>query len=674
MLIFDQLKKNDPQLRFLAALILCGLFILLAGLWWVQIVSRRDYQANLETQSFRTVRIPAVRGQIQDRNGAVLAENVPVYNLSLYLEDLRKPFDAAYLAGLRRARVEAANALAQEERRLGRSLSKVERRKFSVSLQTRRNLGREARYEVVSNLVAELGKRMQVPITLDPDSFERHYLARRALPFPVIENITPLQIAKFQEQCAGLTGLDIDTQSTRYYPGNHTAAHVLGYLRRDNDSREGEEAFFSYRLPDFRGVVGIEAGYDKQLRGMAGAKSVLVNNMGYRQTENIWSPASPGKNVVLTIDLAIQHACEVALRKAEGAATRGAAVVMDVITGDILAMASSPSYDPNDFVRGMRREEWDRLTDPTLRPQLNRATQENYAPGSIFKPIVGLAALEAGLDPNQLFRVEPDPAKTNKGCIFVGREKKEDTAPPGDYNFRRALKLSSNSYFITNGIRAGVANIIRLGERLHLGERTGLPTRQEVSGYFPDQEQVSSGAWRDGHTANLCIGQGTIDVTPLQMTVMTSALANGGTVLWPRLVDRLECPDPTLGEAPVVFPKGRVRDRLDVRTSSLRAVHEAMLADVEDPDGTGRDAAVPGLRICGKTGTAQKQNQQNRTIDHITWFSSFAPYGSPKYAVVVMVESGVSGGKTCAPVAKEIYTALLDRERRIANRTVARTR
>ena len=662
MFVIDQLKKNDPQLRFLAVLITGGFAVLLAGLWWVQIVSARDYQANLETQSFRTVRIPAVRGKIQDRHRAVLAENVPTYNISLYLEELRKPFDAAYFARLAEARKAAQQALEAEERKLGRALTKTERNNFVVGTQARARIRQQARYETASNVVAEVSQRLQQPISLDSELFERHYQTRLALPFPVLQKLEPAQIARFQEQFTRRVGMDIETQSTRFYPGDTAAAHVLGYLRRDDDSKEGEESFFSYRLPDFRGVVGIEAGFDKELRGVAGAKSVLVNNVGYRQTENVWTPAAPGTNMVLTIDLVVQRAAEAALQTAAGPLTRGAAVVMDVHTGDILAMASSPAYDPNDFVRGMSRDEWARLHDPKLRPQINRATQENYAPGSIFKPLIGLAALEAGLDPKETIQ--------NPGYIMVGRRNIDDLAPAGIYDFRRALSLSSNTYFITNGIKAGIENIVRLGQRLHLGERTGMPTRQEVGGIFPNLSRVASG-WHEGDTANLCIGQGAISVTPLQMAVMTCALANGGTVLWPRIIDRLESPDPTSDQPPFVLPKGRVRDKLDVRQSSIQVVQDAMLADVEDPGGTGKDAAVPGFKICGKTGTAQVKNEQNQKVDVTTWFTSFAPYGKPRYAVLVMVESGASGGKTCAPVARKIYLALLDQERR-ANGSLAR--
>lgn len=645
MLIFDQLKRNDSRLRWLTLGVAAGMFVLLAGLWWVQIVSAPEYRRHLETQSFRTVRIPAVRGRILDRNGIALAENRPSYSLNLYLEDLRDQFKAEY-ARLRPVKV-TTNDLPFWKRWLG--INAVSTQRVRLTKEQVEALTWQARYLVVSNVVQQIGARLHQPLSLDFKKFQRYYRNSLPLPCPVLENLDSTQIARFEEQSFNLMGVDLEMQSIRFYPFRTTAAHLLGEMRRDDSSIEGEDAYFSYRMPDYRGVIGIEYGYDSELHGHAGEKSVQVNSLGYRQTENIWTPAEPGRNVVLTIDLRIQQAAEKAL-PVFGPTTRGAAVVMDVNSGDILAMASSPTYDPNDFVQGFPPGGYQRVL--ALGAEKNRATQENYAPGSIFKPIVGLACLEAGLDPNATIY--------NPGYIYVGRRRIGDLAHAGEYDFRKAIMESCNTYFITNGLKAGIENIVKLGEELHLGERIGLPTRQETAGSFPSPKQIQSG-WSEGDTANICIGQGYIAVTPLQMAVMTAALANGGKVLWPQIVDRIESQDPDSGEPPKVFPKGRVRDRLSVSPRDFGILKNAMLAEVEE--GTGRACQVPGLRICGKTGTAQVMNQRNQEVDSTTWFISFAPYEKPRYAVVVMVESGSYGGTTCAPIAKKIYEAILERER-----------
>ncbi len=672
MIIFDQLKRNDPELRVVTLAVVGGLGVLLAGLWWVQVVSARDYQNDLESQSFRTVRIPAVRGRILDCSGAVLAENRPTYNVSLYLEELRKPFAEASRTQIDAALAELHRRFVAEQKALGRRLTRQERRQFLLDNKQKEWLRERARYAIASNVVREVSQRLQQSVSLDPTNFERHYETRLVLPFPVVENLDGTNIARFEEQSASLPGVDLEVQSTRVYPHHSLAAHVLGRLRRDDSSAEGEDAFFSYRLPDFRGVLGVEYGYDRELRGTAGAKSVLVNNVGYRQAENVWSPAESGHDVVLTLDLSVQMAAERALREAPVTYTgpvRGAVVAMDVRTGDILAMASSPTLDPNDFIHGLSHEEWQRIN--ALHAEKNRATQENYMPGSIFKTVVGLAALEAGLDPDERFIVAANPAQPHRGYILVRGHPIKDTAPPGTYDFRRALKLSSNSYFITNGLRVGPEKIVRLAQRCHFGERTGLNTRQEVAGSFPTLDRLTAD-WSERNTANLSIGQDPVWVTPLQIAVLTSALANGGTVLWPRLVERIGPQDLRSGESPEIFPASRVRDHLGVSRRSMEILHRAMLAETEDPDGTGHPVRahepLPGLRICGKTGTAQIQDVHNNKIGQTTWFASFAPYENPRWSVVVMVEDGKSGGDSCSPVAGPVYAALLKRDAEAAGK------
>jgi penicillin-binding protein 2 len=345
---------------------------------------------------------------------------------------------------------------------------------------------------------------------------------------------------------------------------------------------------------------------------------------------------------------------------------------MDVNSGDILALASLPGYNPNHYIEGFPAGEASRLADTHLKAQHNRATWDRYEPGSIFKTIIGLASLEAGLNPLDEYTVSPNPVNPARGIIYVGKRPFHDTVTPGKYNFRRALMRSSNSYFITNGINvAGIDRIVALGQHLHLNEKTGLTNHQESPGIFPSFERVHH-QWYSGNTALLCIGQGEISVTPLQMAVMTAALANGGKVLWPRMADRIVPQGLLKPEPPIILPSGRVRDTLPVKPSNLRLLREAMLADTEDPEGSGRNAAVPGMRVCGKTGTAQVTNTKNEIIDHTTWFISFAPYENPRYAVVVMVEGGSSGGGDCAPIAGSIYRALLEREKTLRPPVVAK--
>jgi penicillin-binding protein 2 len=265
------------------------------------------------------------------------------------------------------------------------------------------------------------------------------------------------------------------------------------------------------------------------------------------------------------------------------------------------------------------------------------------------------------------------PSAIKVGTRYIG-----DTVQPGPYNFQQAIEQSSNSYFIFNGLRTGIEKIVRLAEKFHFGERTGLTTRQESSGIFPTLADVHKPDWYDGRSANIFFGQGEMAVTPIQMAVAYSAIANGGTVLWPRLVERIEPQDPASGETATNFPSGVERDQIGVSERSLKILHEAMLSETEDPKGSGYPAFHQGgsvlkLRVCGKTGTAQVENERGQKTGWNYWFASFAPYENPQYAVVVMVqsESSGSGGSVCAPIAHDIYAEILKKENSTAPRNLA---
>jgi penicillin-binding protein 2 len=467
------------------------------------------------------------------------------------------------------------------------------------------------------------------------------------------------------ELTSGLPGIELEVQPVRSYPYGPLAAHTLGYLRRDD--HPAEEAFLArYNLPDYAGVVGIEGFYDPSLRGQRGVKSVLVNNLGYRQSETVWEQAEAGDNFHLTLDVEIQKAAEQALRSA-GADVRGALVVMDVESGDLLALASWPSYDPNNFIPRISSRDWEALKDPRQLPLIHRATSGIYAPGSVFKIVIALAGLEAGIiDPDHVYHSPgyyelKDGARSRKirDLAYEGR--------PASFDFKKAFIKSSNVYFVHYGRLTGLDDIVALGRRLHLGEKTDLPLPrgQEHTGIFPTpewREHKRAGLWWEGDTANLAMGQGYIAVTPIQMAVMTAAVANGGRVLWPRLVDRVESQEPGHGpEVLQIQPPGRIRNHLGVSDRSLRIVRQAMIEDVENDEGTGVRARIAGYRIGGKTGTAQVQ-RPGGPMDHIAWFAAFGPGERPRYAVVVMIESGASGALTCTPLARQVFLKLKERE------------
>lgn len=639
MLIIDQLRKDDARLRTLAILVLSGVVILAAGLWRLQVMAAQRYARSEEAQSVRLVRVPAVRGKVLDRNGTALAENRPSYDVNLYLEELRPLFTFEYTNRL----IPAFRAARPGVR---------------LTTEQRRQLQENARLNVYSNTVLAVANALHMPLPVSAERFQRHYRQDLALPLPVVENLTSPQMALFFERCLGLAGVDLEVQTVRTYPMGRLAAHLLGHLQRaDEADNDPDPLVFRYRLRDYRGVAGVEGKFDEALRGRAGVKALRVNSQGYRHEVSILQPTEPGLNVRLTLDATLQSATERALARVAGPTTRGAAVVMDVRSGDLLALVSAPAFDPNEFLGGMSPEEYARLNDEKLRPQFNRAVSGAYPPGSIFKIVVALAALEAGV-------LDPSAIHTYHGYWSMGPRSTpiDDTAPPGDYDFKRAFKRSSNAYFIDHGLKTGRSRIVAMGQQFGLGRATGLPIGPEPRGFLPDDAylarlRLARDPWTEGNTAHLSIGQGPLTVTPVQMAVMTAAVANGGRVLEPRLVRAIETAE---GEVVTDFAP-RVVSELQVDDRHLAALRGVMLADVEEPEGTGREAAVEGLRVCGKTGTAEVKRGRI-LVDKVTWFVAFAPYEAPRYAVVVVVESGGSGGRTSAPVAQQIFRALRERE------------
>lgn len=643
MFFFDHIKRDYRELRLLSVLMVIGMCVLITCLWYLQIVSTRQYEEDQQGQATRTVRVPAVRGKILDRNGIPLAENRPVFTLDLYLGELSSSFRSNY------TRISG--------------IIKPDTKTEKIRVQ------RLARYQIVSNIAHQVSVWLNQEIIVDEEEFHRHFYTTPALPLSLLKNLSHQQVARFSEKPQTLPGLDLRVEAARVYPYQTAATHLLGYMKKNNTSVENEDAHFTYRLPDWRGINGLEKLYDMQLRGLAGTRNITVNYLGYQTTNTFFRDPDPGATVTLTIDLRLQLIAEKALFRTEfGESVKGAIVIMDPRNGDVLAMASAPIYNPHIFLKRISPNTWNWLNDSETRRTLNRATYEHYHPGSIFKIITALAALEAG-------QLDPSEEVENPGYWQWRPSTRPiaDQAARGSYNFLKAFIKSSNTYFITLAQRDGVAaKIVELGQRLHLGERTGLIPHQDVPGEFPTPEDLKASGWGPGNTANLSIGQGRVHVTPLQMAVVTSAIANGGTVYKPRIASKIEPNHPDSWISATNFPPGQVRDYLGASPKNLHILHEAMREDVHNPGGTGIRAKTQGITIAGKTGTAEVE-ERGVIVDKITWFTSFAPVEAPRYVVVIMIESGRSGGRTCAPLAGFIYEKILELEQQQHGQTVAST-
>jgi penicillin-binding protein 2 len=644
MFFFHILKREDRRLRVIAIGVGAGLFLLLAGLWVVQIVCASHFASNSRRQSLKQVAMPAIRGKILDRLGRALADNRPQYNAILYLEDLQARFGEAYARLSRAYGQQHPQALLPNGR-------------VRLTAKTSRDLQLQADCQVVSNIAFQVDQSLQLPAVLNTNAFLRHYTNFPYVPFEIAPNLAPPQVARFAEQLSAWPDLEMETEPVRSYPNGPLAAHVLGYVRR--------ESFDVEQIPDYVGKTGLERIYDDLLRGRPGAKLVLVNSLNYRQREDIEIPNEPGGDVSLTIDLPLQRAAEQALAAVQPK-VRGAVVVMDVRNGDILVMASAPAFDPNRYVEGLTPAELAFLNDPKLTPQINRAIGGAYPPGSTFKIVTSIACLESGLNPDEVFD-SPGQYQASPAARPI-----KDRAGAGKFDFNRAFYRSSNTYFIHYGLKAGLRKILEVARRFHLGEKAGFPIGPEVAGNVPTPDMAGVSLLRSS-TADVCIGQ-EITATPLQMASLIAAIANGGDIYWPRLVSHISSPQ--TGEQEQLFPPGRLRDHVHIRPRDLELIRRAMLNDTEhaaDADaGPGTaykefhqpngQPKLPNFHVAGKTGTAEIKSAGPNSPKSITWFDSYAPCENPRYAVVVMVEDGFFGGPTCAPVAEKIYEAILKEE------------
>jgi penicillin-binding protein 2 len=599
---------NDEvfRLRLLAVAILLALGGLAARLWWMQVTNAKLFQHNLSEQSIRRVYVPGARGQIRARDGAVLALNQPSYNLVLYLEELRRP---------------------------GRWQNTVTN---------------------VEATVQKLAQLLEQPPQLKRSDILAHIHKRLPLPLTAWRNLTAIGRARLAEQTLGMRGVAVEVEPARVYPEGPLAAHVLGYTRRV-EPELGEDETFNYLEPEMKGAAGIEKRYDHALRGAPGEKIIAVDVSGYNYRFALPGLAGKlgqrepvsGRDVLLTLEPRIQRLAEHAL---EGVS--GAVVVLDPNNGDVLALASKPGFDPNELTGVVSAQTWQALNLNPDKPLFNRALSGAFAPGSIFKPVVAMAALDLG-------RASPNTTYTCPGHYLLGKARFncwENLAGHGAQDLHGALMYSCNVYFFNLGLHCGPEVIHERSLEMGLGARTGIDLDGEVAGLIPDdawkrRERKSEGGWRDGDTCNMAIGQGAVLVTPLQMANVTAALANGGKVWQPHLVLGLR---DELGVWQRTPPKlARV---VPWNPAHLKLVRESMRDVINAPTGTGRHAKVPGVIVAGKTGTAEvgRKGEGHKN----TWMIAFAPYDAPRYAVAMLVEEGVSGGATVAPLLQKLLNGI----------------
>ncbi|MBQ9726835.1 MAG: hypothetical protein IJV65_04940 [Kiritimatiellae bacterium] len=590
------------RLGLLGAFMLAAFGFLAARLHTFQVVENDLYEGRQNRISLRRVRLPATRGRILDRNGAVLADNRPSWCIAFYIEELR-----------------AAGPWSNTVNRVDGEIDRT---------------------------AAFLGREREV----SRDAIARHVHASRPIPLVAFSDLSDAELARFCEWDAPPPGSEVFVRAARVYPEKDLACHVVGYVGRGEPKPpppgefpdEFDPSRFNYFFHDLEGRSGIERTGDAALAGRGGLETLRIDAIGYKREVYPEIAPEPGRDVVLTLDAGLQRAAERAL-----GTNRAAAVVLDVRNGDVLALASSPRYDLSRFTPSVPAAYYARLSADPSAPFLNRAASGRYAPGSVVKPVVALAALRAGA-------IAPDThlfcdGKYSFGTDAQGREIAiHCTGWHGDLDVRGALAVSCNPFFNETGIRLGWGTGLRAAfDAVGFGRapRVGLPVG---GGLLPDRRH-----WVARDTANVAMGQGDLLATPLQVAIMTMALANRGTLVQPRLVR-----DPGTG---VVHDERVVLGRLDWNERDMDLVREGMRDAVRTWRGTGRRAAVEGLDVAGKTGTAQYRAKVDGVWERRkhAWMIAYAPADAPRYALAVLVEDAPNGGGTDAgPIVRELLLRL----------------
>ncbi|MDQ2918711.1 MAG: penicillin-binding protein 2 [Verrucomicrobiota bacterium] len=541
--------------------------------------------------------IPAPRGQIVDRNGVPLAQNKLSYNLAVTYPT---PLDFSDTQSLAFTREKIAAA----EKLLGRSLK------------------------------------------ISDELILRHYHNRGILPLEIAQNLSEEQHDQLQKKLPA--GMMLRPIYIRVYPNGKMAGHVIGFTGKTGRNPDGVIDNHEVLWPETEGREGLEQTFNSMLTGRHGEYKMTFDKDGRKTSEKIVTPPQPGYTVVTTLDVRLQELAEKAL---EAKAKRGAIVIIEPSTGDIMALASWPTFNPNSFIPNISSEKFKELQDDPNIPLLPRAFRSSYPPGSVFKVTVGIAALESGaVEPKEEFDCAPS---ITVGNVVFHNWKKTDR---GRLNFVEALTESCDTWFYQAGIKTGAEPIVDWALKMGFGAKCGIPLRGEVEGRVPNDTYMKARFGRkllNGDIANLSIGQGDCEVTPLQMAQAMAIVANGGTFYQTRLVQQVQ----TLDNEIVSAYQVREKRALDISPSTMEQLHEAMADVVSAPTGTAHQAGLDNVQVAGKTGTAQwGPKNKERTA---AWFAGFVPATQAQFAFAALYEGDVGstqhGGTTAAPMIGQIF-------------------
>jgi penicillin-binding protein 2 len=624
----DRRPTLTPQLAFRVAILggvaLVAFAVIFFRLWYLQVLSGDKYVAEAQNNQLRKIKVQAPRGEIVDREGRVLVRN-----------------------------------------RVGLAV-KITPDKFPEDQSER----------------AELYRRLARVLDMRPRRIERRVEQQfKELPFSkatVKQDVERSIVMFIEERKENFPGVEVEPVFLREYPHGEIGAHLFGYVGEVTEQQLGDPQYTGVELGDRVGKAGIEAEYDRYLRGQNGATRVQIDALGNLKKQLSDIEPKQGKQLRLSLDLDVQQVGQTALASGTG---KGAFAVLDVRNGEVLALGSQPSFDPNLFSRVVRESDYKRLTaDENGAPLTNRAVSAGYPTGSTFKLITATAALQGGF-------ITPDTVQVDNGSITVGGVtfKNAGDAVHGALALRQALTVSSDVFFYLLGQdmnNTGDGQTLqRWARRLGIGRQTGIDLPEEGPGFLPteawrDREnakfnrcvkrrkltdaEIYEGKcgfidrpWSVGDNINLAVGQGDLQANPLQLAVAYAAIANGGRVLRPRLGQRIEN---SLGQAEQNLQSSPAR-RLKIDAANAAAIMEGLHGAASEPGGTSTPVfeGFP-IPIAGKTGTAEKGAGR---ADQ-SWYAALAPYPHPKYAVVVTDEAGGFGADTAAPMARLILSELFN--------------
>lgn len=610
-----QQAQNQAKVFSRRAMILGGMQAglvgsLIARLYYLQVIESEKYRLLADENRINLRLLPPSRGLILDRFGVPLAANFPNYRAILVAEQTKD--------------------LEQTLGDFARLVPLTERERAKVMRELKRN--------------------------------------RAFTPIPVKEDLSWEQMSQVELNLPELPGISIEEDQKRYYPFAGLTAHILGYVQTASESEVAADPDPLLTLPGFRiGRNGLERTYDKSLRGSSGKSEIEVNSVGriIRQLSRV--EGKPGADLVTTIDIGLQEFAQQRIAAEQSCST----VVMDIFTGEILAMASTPSFDPASFYRGISGDEWRTLNADMFRPLTNKTISDGYAPGSTFKIVTTMAAQAAGISPN--FSVFC-PGFYTFGPMRLHCWKKEGH---GHVSMPDALKHSCDVYYYDIAKRVGIDAIAEMARKFGLGKVTGIDLPGENSGVIPDQAWkigTLGEKWYPGETLVAGIGQGFIQTTPLQLCLMTARVANGGFAITPRLFKRYGAAGSGAASPPLTVVNASqgadAAPKMDVKAEHLAMIRRGMDLVTNDQRGTAyrRRIDIPGMEMAGKTGTSQvrritmsERATGVRKNEDLPWpqrdhalFVAFAPVHQPRYAISVVIEHGGGGSTFAAPIARDI--------------------